>query len=72
VDWVPQSEHDLLVARDGTIEENHHLEFKRQTGTTDGERKETARDLASMAADGGWPSGLMKRNPDSSRRHPCC
>ncbi len=51
---VPRSEADLQRAIDGALlRETHYLDCKRESGETSGERKETARDLASFAIDGG-------------------
>ena len=52
--WRPRSEADIQRAiDDGLLSENHYLDCKREIGATPGERKETARDLASFAIDGG-------------------
>jgi hypothetical protein len=52
--WKPKSEAELLEALSArTVDETHFLEFKRTAGDTDGERKETACDLAAFAIDGG-------------------
>jgi hypothetical protein len=52
--WQPQSEADIQKAiDDGLLSETHYLDCKREIGATPGERKETARDLASFAIDGG-------------------
>ena len=52
--WSPKSESDILSAiSEGTFSESHFLDAKATTGSSDGERKETARDLASFALDGG-------------------
>lgn len=52
--WLPTSEPQLRSAiESGSISESHYFELKRELGTTDGGRKETARDLASFALDGG-------------------
>jgi hypothetical protein len=52
--WYPQSEADIQRAiDDGLLSETHYLDCKRQVGASQGERKETARDLASFAIDGG-------------------
>lgn len=52
--WSPTSERDLQLAiAEGSLIESHTVEVKERSGSTDGERKETARDLASFAIDGG-------------------
>src|SRR5690349_4805124 len=52
--WRPHSEADIQRAiNDGLLGETHHLTCKRETGVAPGGRKETARDLASFAIDGG-------------------
>lgn len=52
--WVPATEAELLdAAESGLLAEGHHFEIKREVGAAKGERKETARDLASFAIDGG-------------------
>ncbi len=52
--WEPADEAAILLAiREGTLAESVHLDVKRQVGSTDGARRETARDLASFAVDGG-------------------
>jgi hypothetical protein len=54
VTWTPSSESDIQLAIDeGTLTESAYFEVKRSTGEADGERKETARDLASFALSGG-------------------
>ena len=52
--WRPSSEADIQrVIDDALLSETHYLDCKRETGATPGDRKETARDLASFAIDGG-------------------
>lgn len=52
--WAPETEDDIRVAVDsGLIKESHYIDAKRKTGGTQSERRETARDLASYAIDGG-------------------
>ena len=52
--WEPQSEDDLLLAiAEGTLTESASLDVKAETGSTDSSRRETAKDLASFAIDGG-------------------
>lgn len=52
--WIPSSEGAIRQAiEQGTFVESHFLDAKAITGDTDGERKETARDLASFSLDGG-------------------
>ena len=52
--WVPTAEADLTQAiSQGLLEESHHLELKREIPQGRGANKELARDLASLAVDGG-------------------
>lgn len=52
--WAPKTEDDIRVMVDsGLIKESHYVDAKRETGGTQSERRETARDLASYAIDGG-------------------
>lgn len=52
--WQPASEAEIDAAiRLGDLKENRHLDVKRELGTSDSSRKETARDLASLAISGG-------------------
>lgn len=52
--WRPTTEQQLRAAIDeGVLSETHYLDAKREVGATAGARKETARDLASFAIDGG-------------------
>lgn len=52
--WVPANEEAVTAAlAQGTFAESHWTDAKAITGDTDGERKETARDIASFANDGG-------------------
>lgn len=52
--WAPESEEELLRAlADGTVDESHYLDFKRESGSNERARKESAVDLASFALDGG-------------------
>jgi hypothetical protein len=52
--WRPANEDDIQRAiRDELLSETHYLDCKREVGATPGERKETARDLASFAIDSG-------------------
>lgn len=52
--WDPRTEADLQAAIDeGLIEESHYLDLKEKTPSRKGDNKETARDLASFAIDGG-------------------
>lgn len=49
-----RTERELLLAiAEGNLAENAHLDVKREAGTTDSSRTETARDLASFAIHGG-------------------
>lgn len=52
--WRPHSEQDIaeLIAQ-GLLVETHYLDGKREIGSSSGDRKELARDLASFAIDGG-------------------
>lgn len=52
--WPPQSESDIVAALEfGEVTESSHLDFKATVGDTPASRKETAKDLASFAIDGG-------------------
>jgi hypothetical protein len=52
--WQPRVEADIQRAiDDDLLRETHFFELKREVGSTPGARKETARDLASLAVDGG-------------------
>ena len=52
--WTPTSENEILRAIDaGNLQESVSLDVKRLVGDSDGERRETAKDLASFAIDGG-------------------
>lgn len=52
--WQPRSVADVQVAiADGTLTERHWLDVKELVNTSDGAKKELARDLASFANDGG-------------------
>lgn len=52
--WTPASEEELGAAlSSGDLKESHTHELKRELGSSPGERAETARDLASLAIDGG-------------------
>ena len=52
--WEPTKEHQIVDAIEtGDLRENRHLDVKREIGTSDGSRRETARDIASFAIDGG-------------------
>jgi Putative DNA-binding domain len=52
--WEPTTEHQILDAiTTGDLKENRYLDVKREIGTSDGSRRETARDIASFAIDGG-------------------
>ncbi|SDC95930.1 Putative DNA-binding domain-containing protein [Glycomyces harbinensis] len=52
--WIPTSEAALQQAiANGTFEENHHVEAKREFATGSAKNKEMARDLAGLAIDGG-------------------
>ena len=52
--WSPKSESDIRSAiANETLAESSTFDCKQETGGTDGARKETARDLASFAVDGG-------------------
>ena len=54
MNWPPQSESDILAAlKRGDVVESSQLDVKLTVGTTDGERRGTAKDLASFAIDGG-------------------
>lgn len=52
--WQPTTLVDVQAAiDDGTLTERHWLDVKASSGSSDGAKKETARDLASFANDGG-------------------
>jgi hypothetical protein len=52
--WQPRSVADVQAAiDDGTLGERHWLDVKETVGSSDGAKKELARDLASFANDGG-------------------
>lgn len=52
--WQPETEADIRVCiHDGTLQESHYLDMKREVGENPKKRKETAADLASFALDGG-------------------
>ncbi len=52
--WQPTTEAELRSVTDaGLLQETHYLDAKREIGDSGGPRKETARDLASFAIDGG-------------------
>jgi hypothetical protein len=52
--WTPQTEADLQQAiEQGLLEESHYLEFKRELLAGKAKNRELARDLASLAVDGG-------------------
>lgn len=54
VRWTAVTEAEVrTLISDGSFKESHHLDAKRETGTSPGARKETARDLASFAINGG-------------------
>jgi hypothetical protein len=49
--WIPNTEDELVAGLDArTVRENHHYDLKREPDTNN---KETARDFASFAIDGG-------------------
>lgn len=52
--WQPQNEQDIQrVIDEGLLRETHYLDVKRELGSSEGERKNLARHLASLAIDGG-------------------
>lgn len=52
--WAPTTESDIQTVVDaGLIKESHFIDAKRETGAAPSDRKETAKDLASYAIDGG-------------------
>jgi len=52
--WQPRSVADVQAAiDDGTLRERHWLDVKSEVSPTDGANKETARDMASFANEGG-------------------
>lgn len=68
--WQPQDEHDIQrVINDGLLRETHYLDVKRELGSSDGERKNIARHLASLAIDGGaLLLGVEERKEERSWR----
>ncbi len=63
--WTPTSEGDVRQLVDsGDLEETHYFDAKREVGGTPGDRKETARDLASFAVDGGTLLIGVEENKD--------
>lgn len=67
--WLPDTEGELHTAlTGGLLDENHHLELKRQIPEGRGENRETARDLASLAVDGGRIIvGIDEGDPEQGR-----
>lgn len=54
MNWPPRTEADILAAlARGDVVESSQLDVKLKVGNTDGERRGTAKDLASFAIDGG-------------------
>jgi len=52
--WFPRSIDDVeVVIADGSLRERHWLDVKAELGTSEGAKKDFARDLASFANDGG-------------------
>jgi len=52
--WVPSSEADIQTAiEDGLLIERYSFDVKREVGSRPGDRKESARDMASFAINGG-------------------
>jgi hypothetical protein len=52
--WEPRTEADIAsMIADGTLQEGHYFDAKREIGDTPSNRKETTRDLASFSIDGG-------------------
>jgi hypothetical protein len=52
--WAPTTEEDIRVAVDtGLLKESHYIDVKREAGSSRNANKETARDIASFAIDGG-------------------
>lgn len=52
--WPPLTESDIIAALEARdVTESSRLDFKAQVGESSGARKETAKDLASFAVDGG-------------------
>lgn len=69
---IPEDEGELRALLDaGRLGERNAIDLKRQLGTSDGARKELARDLASLALDGGilvigvdeGPPGTLSAQP---------
>lgn len=71
--WSPTSEQDLAAALDhGLLQETHYLELKRELEKGKDKNREHARDLASLAIDGGTlivgiaedkAAGVFRRTP---------
>ncbi|MBD8728261.1 helix-turn-helix domain-containing protein [Frigoribacterium sp. CFBP 13707] len=52
--WKPKTEDDIrALTASGDLDESHHLDAKREIGRSKAAHRETARDLASFAIDGG-------------------
>lgn len=65
--WTPKSEGEIkAIVEAGVISESHFIDVKRETGSSPGARKETAKDLASFAIDGG--ALLIGVEEDKARR----
>lgn len=70
--WIPKDEPALLDAFEaGLFEERNWSELKREVGSSKGATVELARDLASLAVDGGTLIvGLDESAPEGDPRHP--
>jgi hypothetical protein len=70
--WIPTDEAALRAAFDsGLFEERNWCELKREVGTTKGATIELARDVASLAVDGGTLIvGLDESTPEGNPLHP--
>jgi hypothetical protein len=61
---VPETEDDIQQLLDrGRLSERNAVDLKRELGSTEGGRKELARDLASLALEGGLILAGMARMP---------
>lgn len=52
--WTPRTEAELSAAiANGELNESHTLDFKRELGSSDGAKKDFAKDVAAFSVDGG-------------------
>jgi len=69
--WPPLTEADIVTAlAEGNITESSRLDFKAQVGDSSGARKETAKDLASFAIDGGTLLIGVREDKQARTFHP--